>query len=115
MDREARSPPDLAAVTWRAPPGWIAPDWLEPEPEPAGLPMTKDRFRWCLHVIGWNFAELGRRLNVHETSIRQMGTGRRNIPHVLALWLEGKAKATLEAPLVPEGWRTEGGGSILPE
>ncbi len=113
MERKARSPnetpsnePDRAMATaWHAPAGWPWPTWLEPEPEPAGLPMSKDRMRWCLHALGWSLEELARRVHTHESSIRQMARGRRSIPDPLALWLEAKVALLLGSPLEPDGWR----------
>lgn len=97
----------IETIAWSPPPGWLAPDWLAPEPEPASLPMQKDRFRWCLHAIGWSLEELARRIHTHESSIRQMGRGRRDIPDTLAMWLELQAARTLSGPLVPDGWRAK--------
>ena len=90
---------------WRAPEGWIAPDWLEPEPGPAGLPMTKERFQWCMHALGWSLQELARRVHTNEASIRQMARGRRDIPDALARWLEMRAAHSLADPALPDGWR----------
>lgn len=96
---------DLEAVVWRAPRGWSPPDWLDDEPCPATLPMTADRFHWCLQAIGWSAGELARRIHTHDSSVRQMGRGRRVIPDTLAIWLEGWAAAMLRGPLLPDRWR----------
>ena len=103
---EVESVPEVA-VAWRAPPGWIAPEWLAEEPEPASLPMTKDRMEWCLHALGWSLMELARRVHTHELSIRQMARGRRDIPDVLAVWLEQRAAHSLADPPLPDGWRSK--------
>ena len=62
--------------------------------------------RWCLHVIGWSQEELSRRLNTHESTVRQMARGRRPITDTLAIWLEMLAARALHGPLLPNGWRS---------
>lgn len=95
---------DIAAIAWRAPPGWVAPPWLEPEP-PVSVPMRATRMRWCLQAIGWSLEELSRRVYTNEASIRQMARDRRSIPDELATWLEAKAAHMLASPQLPENWR----------
>jgi hypothetical protein len=94
-------------AAWKAPAGWKTPHWLEAEPHPACLPMSKDRMHWCLHAIGWSLQELAWRVHTHESSIRQMGRGKRPIPDVLAIWLEHLTTAMLALPAVPDGWRED--------
>lgn len=98
----------LDAVVWVAPIGWTAPTWLEPEPCPPGLPMNKDRFRWCLHVLGWSMEETGRRLYTDSNSIRRMARNIMPIPDTLALWLEYLAAGMLSEPPLPAAWRRRG-------
>lgn len=104
----APKPPNIHRVAWKAPPGWIAPGWLRPEPGPATLPMGKFRFRWCLHVLGWSPMVLAERIHTHESSIRQMGRDKRPIADNLALWLEEGAARVLAGWREPDGWREKG-------
>lgn len=95
----------LDEVRWRAPQGWDAPWWLDVEPA-AALPMSPDRLRWCMQAIGWSQEELARRLDKDPASIRQMARGRRQIPYVVAVWLEQLAARSLgDASFYqPPGW-----------
>ena len=97
--------PDIADVAWKRPPGFVWPDWLPVERVAASLPMQKDRFHWCLAAIGWTAGELARRIHMHESSVRQMGRGRRDIPEDLAYFLEVKTALALSTPLLPDNWR----------
>ena len=96
---------DESDLVIRPPVGWVKPDWLNDEPEPASLPMTNGRMRWVLHVLGWSLEELSRRVHTHDSSIRQMARDKRDIPDTLALWLEESAALMLSGPALPVGWR----------
>jgi hypothetical protein len=120
MELEARSPterlhlagadrPEIAAVAWKRPSGWDWPDWLPVERVPASLPMHKDRLHWCMKAIGWSLEELARRIHTHESSVRQMGRGRREIPDDLAYWIEVKTNQILSSPMLPDNWRAKPG------
>ena len=76
-------------------------------PRPPGkfaLPMTPERLTWCLDVLGWSRGELARRLDVSEGTTSQMTTGKRNIPHRLAVWLETLAQMQRALP-APFFWQ----------
>lgn len=116
MVREARSldrvesmpkSNDVTAVAWRPLADFAWPDWLPLESEPASLPMTGTRMRWCLLAIGWSQEELARRIHTHESSVRQMVRGRRDIPDTLAIWLERQVSRMLCGPMKPDGWRAK--------
>jgi len=83
---------------------------LPPVPEPPvpfSLPYTGERMAWANNVIGWPKNEAARRLNINDSSLRQMCRNRRFIPDVLGLWLEGLAAIHIAMP-VPFGWRSWG-------
>lgn len=50
--------------------------------------MTPTRLRECIALPGWSLRELARRLAMDDGSVRQMGSGKREIPDNLAGWLE---------------------------
>jgi transcriptional regulator with XRE-family HTH domain len=60
-----------------------------PDP-PVGfsIPYPFARACWALDVLGWSKAELAGRLHTDEGSVRQYLRGKREIPAVLAMWLE---------------------------
>jgi hypothetical protein len=79
-----------------------------PEPPvPFSLPYSGERLRWAISVIGWPINEAARRLNIDNSSLRQMFRNRRLIPNVLGLWAESLAAIHLSMP-VPFGWRSWG-------
>lgn len=58
------------------------------DPPPASRPMSADRIRWLLFVIGWSTNELARRLDVDPKSARSWLAARRPIPLAIGDWLE---------------------------
>jgi hypothetical protein len=53
---------------------------------PARLPMSTDRMRGCLYIIGWPQREAARQLLVNESAIRQMARGKSAIPDTFGVW-----------------------------
>ena len=94
-DDDPRPFEELAAVMWREPMGWQRPEWLDPEPCPASLPMKVERFFWCRHAIGWWRSELGRRCRANATTMRRLEKSNRLIPDTLAIWLEAQVTRAL--------------------
>jgi hypothetical protein len=86
---------ELEAVAWREPKGWQRPDWLDPEPCFAMLPMHPDRLLWCIHAIGWTRGSLGKRSRTSTTTIKRMEKANRSIPDALAIWLESQVTRAL--------------------
>jgi len=75
-----------------------------PEP-PSTKPSDIDRL---LNEIGWTRAELARRLNVSEATVRGWAIGRRApLPSVFD-WLQKIAHLIRSAPAFPEGWQRAG-------
>jgi transcriptional regulator with XRE-family HTH domain len=69
--------------------------------------MTPDRLDECRRILGWTNAELARRLDVREGSIRAWLSGRREIPPNLAHWIEERTRRALEGPQIPDGWKRD--------
>lgn len=78
--------------------------WLGPELAEPGPPMSAERLRWCLEVLGWSSQELARRLAVNEKSARYWVAGRRPVPDSLAAWIEHLVAVMLQQPALPDGW-----------
>lgn len=95
----------LAAAVWRPSSSW--PHWLEEPLDGPGLPMTAERLRWCMHALGWSQGELSRRLGVRESTPAQWASGKKFIPHRVAVWLEGLVRVILTAPALPDGWELD--------
>jgi DNA-binding transcriptional regulator YiaG len=70
--------------------------------------MTGARLDDCLDIMGWPRAELARRLNVSESSVRMWLGGRRSVPPALAVWLEDLVVLMSQAPSQPVGWQRDG-------
>lgn len=66
-------------------------------------PMMPDEMRECLETLGWGQRELARQINSHESSVRQMARGKREIPETLAVWLRTIAAVHRALPQ-PIGW-----------
>jgi hypothetical protein len=66
--------------------------------------MTGDEMGEVLRQIGWPTAELARRLNVREDSVRSWLNGRREIPPNLERWLYAVRDSIASAPPLPDGW-----------
>jgi transcriptional regulator with XRE-family HTH domain len=73
-------------------------------PPAATDPMTTDRLRWCLAVIGWSQRECARQLNIEESAVRQMARGHSAIPREMAHWIEQIASFHLSVGM-PFGWK----------
>lgn len=109
------SPVDIADFAWKAPPGWIAPHWFEPEPHPPALPMTALRLTWCLDMLGWSVGELARRLHANDGGVRKMARGSAPIPNQVAVFMEVAVAHALSGPLMPPNWRPKNWQDLPPE
>jgi transcriptional regulator with XRE-family HTH domain len=77
-----------------------------PDPPEFSIPMTAERLRWCLDVIGWSKNEFANRLTVSHTTGAQWANGRRNIPNRVAIWIDSLAQVHLALP-EPYLWGTD--------
>jgi len=77
----------------------------------ATRPMTTDRFRECLAIIGWTQNELARQLGINGSTAHQYARGIRPIQPELAEWLENLTTARIQAGL-PRNWKN---GAISPD
>ena len=78
-----------------------------PPPPPAfqagsGVPMSTDRLRWCIDLVGWSPRELARQAPTSEDSCRAMVRGRKRVPDELAEWVEELVALVLRGP---RNWR----------
>jgi transcriptional regulator with XRE-family HTH domain len=64
--------------------------------------MTHARLSAILTTLGWSSAELGRRLNIGERSVRRWLSGQQEIPDRVGDWLEAVVQAMQTAPPPPE-------------
>jgi plasmid maintenance system antidote protein VapI len=67
--------------------------------------MDADEMSEILREIGWEPAELARRLDVRQDTVRRWLSGRREIPPNLAAWLRLHRTVQAQVPLLPDNWR----------
>jgi len=63
--------------------------------------MPPERLSVILTTLGWSAAEVGRRLNIGERSVRRWLSGDMEIPDRIADWLEALMKHMRSAPPPP--------------
>jgi hypothetical protein len=63
--------------------------------------MPPERLSVILTTLGWSAAEVGRRLNIGERSVRRWLSGDMEIPDRIADWLEELMKHLRSAPPPP--------------
>jgi DNA-binding transcriptional regulator YiaG len=63
--------------------------------------MSPSRLADVLATLGWSAAELARRLNVSERTVRRWGRGDQPIPPQIDQWLEQMATYMQGAPPPP--------------
>lgn len=97
-ERELRP---IGAIAWRAPPGWVRPDWLPEEVDSPSESMTPRRMAWCMQALGWSIAELAMRLDSGQGRLYRMLEGHRAILRALAYWLEERVAANLPLTTAP--------------
>lgn len=73
------------------------------EPDRFSLPLTPERMRWQIEIIGWDKQELVRRLGVKPSKVTAWLMGKSFVPDNVAVWLERLALTVKQMP-VPEGW-----------
>ena len=80
------------------------PFWLYGIDEPEkSEPMSADRLRWCLTVLGWSGQELFHRTKLNERNVRRALSGAFEVPAQIGTWLETLVAAILACPHEPEG------------
>jgi len=74
-------------------------------PEPPGefsLPLTPERLKWQLDVIGWGRGEVAHRLDIDDRKVAAWVVGRSFCPNLVAVWLEKLAQKMLVDPVPPD-------------
>jgi transcriptional regulator with XRE-family HTH domain len=69
--------------------------------------VTGQELSDALRGLGWSAHELGRRLGVTESTIRNWLSGRREVPASVAEWLTELQTGMAKLPSLPRGWRVD--------
>jgi hypothetical protein len=65
--------------------------------------MTADRLTECLRILGWENAELARRLSMtRPRTVRDWVNGNREIPDRIAEWIEAFVQHVQQGPEPPK-------------